>query len=452
MAARSVVCTLINKTGELLSLADTQLDHGIFTPGKTPPATCNGAASWSGESDGLMTGTEGRVTYKGPSGAVTLHWNNPFVGDNDHGATPAGDYVIEAFQGPEAGSNVSATCVVGRKCRPDLTGPKATDEPAQAPPAPPARPAAAAPEAPGKDSHVPKLGGQLTVITRKDWLVDIAWQAVNCIEWSPLILEITENRHGSQSGAECPGALPTFPGVKEGGTCRRSHAALARTRIEREASCDAETKRLKAAGMEPSAAEQEARKKHPLLYNDFYSWCGDLVTWVFWKAWVLRGSPEDKITKTELGKFLNREALNGAWQPGKNLSMVEAYAKEASTGLLVWHPPGDGYLPSPGDIFMANRAAGGHIAIVADHEREPPGGGERGADLFTTIDGKSFDLDRERGWLPSLEKLRKEGHAIELPAGKWQGVAQTRRRSNDKKDPLRGFIDTSKLREVLGYR
>ncbi|WP_438023563.1 hypothetical protein [Sorangium sp. So ce233] len=453
MAARSVLCNLVNQTGEPLTFVDPpQLEHGILTPGQEPPRSCAGTAVWSAESDGFMTGTEGRVTYRGPSGSVTLYWNNPFIGGNDYGATPGGDYFLVKLQGPKVGSNVSATYVVDRKNKPAPSPSPEGPAAAQAAPAQ-ARPLAAAPEQPGKDSHVPKLGGQLTVVSPKDWLVDIAWQAVNSIEWSPLILEITENRHGSQSGAECPKTLPTFPGVKEGGTCRRPHDDFAKKRTEREAAYSAEVTRLKGAGMDASAAEQEARKKYPLLYNDFHSWCGDFVTWVFWKAWFLRGMPEDKIAKEELGKFLNRESINGKWQPGENLNMVESYAKRSSTGLLVWHPPGDGYVPKPGDIFMADRAAGGHISIVASYEREPPDAQtKRGIDTFMTIDGKSFDLDKESGWVPTLEKLRKEGQKIDIPKGKWQGVAQTRRKTNEKKDPLRGFIDTSKLREALGYR
>ncbi|WP_437731442.1 hypothetical protein [Sorangium sp. So ce1335] len=453
MAARSVLCNLVNQTGEPLTFVDPpQLEHGILTPGQEPPRSCAGTAVWSAESDGFMTGTEGRVTYRGSSGSVTLYWNNPFIGGNDYGATPGGDYFLVRLQGPKVGSNVSATYVVDRKSKPAPSPSPEAPPAAQAAPAQ-SRPLAAAPEQPGKDSHVPKLGGQLTIVSPKDWLVDIAWQAVNSIEWSPLILEITENRHGSQSGAECPKTLPTFPGVKEGGTCRRQHDSLEKKRIEREAAYSAEATRLKGSGMDASAAEQEARKKYPLLYNDFHSWCGDFVTWVFWKAWVLRGTPEDKITKEELGKFLNRESLNGKWQAGENLNMVEAYAKRSSTGLLIWHPPGDGYVPKPGDIFMANREAGGHISIVASYEREAPDAQpKRGHDQFTTIDGKSFDRDKETGWILSLEKLRKEGHDVKQPQGKWQGVAQTKRKSNDKKDPLRGFIDTSKLREALGYR
>ncbi len=110
-------------------------------------------------------------------------------------------------------------------------------------------------------------------------------------------------------------------------------------------------------------------------------------------------------------------------------------------------------MPSPGDIFLANRDAGGHIAIVASYEREAPGAAPaREGDRFMTIDGKSFDQDEELGWRVTLEKLRKEGQNVALPAGKWHGVAQTMRQTGTRKDALRGFIDTSKLREALGYR
>jgi hypothetical protein len=186
---------------------------------------------------------------------------------------------------------------------------------------------------------------------------------------------------------------------------------------------------------------------------------------------MLRGMPEDKVTGSELGKLLNREALNGAWRSGENLNMVEAYAKGLSledfkknqrakgtpSGLLVWHEPGDGYVPQPGDIFMANRKAGGHISIVASCDPElayEPSDKDRkrGFHRFTTLDGKSFD-QAANGWLATLQALPEtERDKIKLPRGRWQGVAQTRRSTNAPKDPLRGFIDTSKLREALGYR
>jgi hypothetical protein len=470
MAARSVDCTLVNKTGEALSFssADASLDHGIFSPGREPPPKCDASAAWAGESDGFMTGTEGKVTYRGPSGAVTLQWNNPFVGGNDYGASALGEYYIEHFTGPKVGSNVSATYVVNRKAKPAPPPPAAPAEPAPAEPEPappPAKAVAETPEEPGRGSQVPKVDGQLTIISPKDWLVDIAWQAVNNIEWNPLILEITENRHGSQSGAICPGKLPGFPDVKEGGECKRPHEAHERARDARKKEYDKKVEELMPK-MGQKDAEAAALKQFPPITNDFYSWCGDFVSWVFWKAWVLRGKPEDKVKKAELGSFLNREALNGAWRPGENLSMVEAYAKgltlvelkagaavKAHGGLLVWHKPGDGYVPKPGDIFMANRAGGGHISIVASYEPapEPSPPKKKGHDRFLTIDGKSFDEgegDGKSGWIHAASEGR-----IKFPKGKAQGVAQNKRTtSQNEKDQLRGFIDTSKLREVLGYR
>lgn len=470
MAARSVLCTLVNYTGEPLTfVGPPQLDHGILTPGQKPPPACGGMAVWSAESDGIMTGTEGRVTYRGPSGSVTLYWNNPFVGDNDYGATPGGAYIITAVQGSKVGNNVNVTYIVDRKKEPaPAPQPGAPDGAAPAQAQSPAE----RPEEPGRNGHLPKGTGQVTVISRKDWLVDIAWQAVNSIEWSPLILEITENRHGSQSGAACPGLLPTFLGVKEQGKCRRSHKAKA---AAREAKYTAALERLKKEGMEETIANAKAREESNQKLNDFHSWCGDFVTWVLWKAWVLRGRPEDKIPSAELGQFLNREALNGAWNPGESLNMVEAYAKGLSleafrqnqnakgtpTGLLVWHPPGDGYAPRPGDIFMANRKSGGHISTVASCEPEafyaPSDKQQQHPHYrFMTLDGKSFDFrddDGEAGWNEALAKLSpEERKKIRIPQGKWQGVAQNKRSTDATKDPLRGFIDTSKLREALGYR
>jgi len=477
MAARSVACTLINQTGEPLTLeGPPQLDHGILTPGQAPPPSCDGSASWSAESEGFMTGTEGRLTYRGPSGKVTVFWNNPFVGGNDYNMTLTGDYVLVKVQGPKVGSNVSATYVVDRKNKPAPAPPPEPPKPAEEsapPPAAPVRQWAERPEEIGRDSHVPKVGRTVTIISPKDWLVDIAWQAVNELEWSPLVLEITENRHGTYKGGECPKNLLAIPGVRSSGICRRNHDEKKQKALARDAQYEAELKRLKAGGMDPEAAKKQALKSHPPLTEEFYSWCGDFVSWVFWKAWMLRGMPEDKVTKSELGKFLNREALNGQWLPGENLNMVEAYAKGipfdqlgkrfgargTPSGLLVWHDPGDGYVPQPGDIFMANRHSGGHISILASYDVQEsfePSERERKRPFhwFLTVDGKSWDYSADRG---TPDENIDKGWALSVPKGQSmppeaQGVAQNRRKTNAKKDPLKGFIDTSKLREALGYR
>jgi len=448
MASRSVRCELRNFTGEVVVRRSHFLAHGIWAPGDHDPALGEASPQWESESDGFMTGTEGRAVYVGPSGSVELFWNNPFVGGNTYGAKPSGSYIVRGPHGPATGSNVSVVYIIDMPKKP--APPKLAEIEPEATPSPAPEPVEEkSPDDHTRESHVPKISGSLSVLSPKNWLIDLAWQVVNNMEWNATILEITENRHGEQSGAACPGELPAMDGVGEKGTCRRPHKAMATKRKEREAGYQAELTKLKDEGMAASDAMVTARKAYPVLYNDFHSWCGDFVTWFFWKAWVLKGKREDKVTKAELGKFLNREAINGSWAAGENLNMVEKYSRGAS-GHLVFHKPGDDYVPKPGDIFMMDRPSGGHISIVASCDAEASykdtdRNKERPFRNFITLDGKSFDMRDEQGagWL--------EQQGVNIPAGA-QGLAQTPRRTDRLEHPLRGFIDTSKLREALGYR
>ena len=95
MAARSTHVTLENLAGRfnLRRMAHT-LDHGTWAT--RPPRLLGTRAEWMSESNGLATGTEGRVTYQieddtgAPVGSLQLHWNNPFAGSNsyDESVTP----------------------------------------------------------------------------------------------------------------------------------------------------------------------------------------------------------------------------------------------------------------------------------------------------------------------------------------------------------------------------
>ena len=317
-------------------------------------------------------------------------------------------------------------------------------------------------------SHVPLFTGTPTTISVKSYIVEIAQQAVNHVEWSDMILEITENRHGEQSGARCrdatgnkPLQLLDIPGVARKGECKDNHAAKAQKREEFIAK---RSKEIMAGVTEtdPKKREQaekdakaQARKEllvpplQPKGY-DFHSWCGDFATWVFWKAWVLKKSPETEITKKQMGEFLNREAVNGSWVPGNNLNLLEEYAKKQSgQGILTYHKGLHGlldktYVPQPGDIWFANRGGDGHVSIVEYFDPTPK---YTTADKsqtkpyweFVTLDGKSFDDDWNHQSKP-------------LSAGQ-QGVARTWRKTNDAKQPNhRAFVDTSKLRQKLGYK
>ena len=81
-------------------------------------------------------------------------------------------------------------------------------------------------------------------------------------------------------------------------------------------------------------------------------------------------------------KCLNREAVNGSWKPGHNLTMLQAWAgdrgwlpkwlknrfkNDASAGDS-WHTwdnvkdcCADGYVPSVGDLVLCPRKNGNHI-------------------------------------------------------------------------------------------
>ena len=96
-SARSITAVLSNKTDATLERRHCTLDHGAWTnfpPEKIQP---HGSGSWLTESDGFMTGTEGKISYtivmekaggqKETLGQVTLHWDNPYAGSNSFDAT-----------------------------------------------------------------------------------------------------------------------------------------------------------------------------------------------------------------------------------------------------------------------------------------------------------------------------------------------------------------------------
>ncbi|MEU4120194.1 hypothetical protein AB0F71_37555 [Kitasatospora sp. NPDC028055] len=96
MAARSTHVTLHNFAGVLnLRLTATEIGPGVFTT--QPPQLIGDRGEWESESDGFLTGTEGRVTYQIEDvdgvrqGEMSFHWDNPFTGANSYeeSVTPA---------------------------------------------------------------------------------------------------------------------------------------------------------------------------------------------------------------------------------------------------------------------------------------------------------------------------------------------------------------------------
>ncbi len=436
---RSVTCSLMNWTGENLSFTSQNeaLASGVYAAGKAPPVACGDITVWVAESNsGGVTGT---AAFQGASGGVTVTWDVPVDGANSYTGTPSGSYVMTRVDGEKVGANP------GVVYRIDLA--KVVSPPTSPPPPPVPDPADADSETHSDNAHVPiHTVGKPVVISPKRWLVDIAWQGVNHVEWDDLILEMTENRHGvlssklgddgrPEAAAKCPVNLPDFAkyGIKKSGTCDKAH-------------------------------------------NFFYSWCGDYVSWVYWKAFVLKTDEGAamKVDKATLGSFLNREALNGSWTEGMNLNMVEAYARGVTVEalkksqytpatppdpnrLLVWHNPKDGFLPQKGDIYLLARDGGGHIGIIYSFDQTPRGKGKVPYYEYVSLDGKSFDKQDlahdDPGWAKANEKaeLAHEPHDLKAMEAHQQGVVQNFRRT-DTGESVRGYIDASKLRDALGYR
>jgi hypothetical protein len=129
-------------------------------------------------------------------------------------------------------------------------------QPFQPPDAPPA-------SSPPPDENPPATPADSPPPASKGPLVAIATAACDEVEWEAVVMEITEGRHGDQSGACCP------QNNQCGFPCK----------------------------------------------GFFYSWCGDFATWVYWKAGCQDGT------------LLNRAALNGTWVPQMNLTYIQNWGR-----------------------------------------------------------------------------------------------------------------------------
>ena len=87
MAARSTLIRLHNRTLNVLTRTDANLDHGQWTDPNQPPAVILPGTTVfiESESDGTATGTEGTVRYASNNGGeLYFHWDNPFAGVNSY--------------------------------------------------------------------------------------------------------------------------------------------------------------------------------------------------------------------------------------------------------------------------------------------------------------------------------------------------------------------------------
>ncbi len=91
-ASRSVSWTVTNGTSNAWTLVSSDLNHGIL--GNNPPKSIGPGqtASFSAESNGLMTGCEGTVTYASDDGSFAFYFDNPYIGGDDYKVTTPNDF------------------------------------------------------------------------------------------------------------------------------------------------------------------------------------------------------------------------------------------------------------------------------------------------------------------------------------------------------------------------
>jgi hypothetical protein len=115
MAARSTQVVLKNLTELTFSRKDAGLEHGVWTENAYPPETVKPMKTvhWESESDGMMTGTAGHVTFKTNAGELYIHWNNPYAGTNAYQVNVPAGYTYDATGG--SGNNTTYIIFLTKK-------------------------------------------------------------------------------------------------------------------------------------------------------------------------------------------------------------------------------------------------------------------------------------------------------------------------------------------------
>ncbi|MEU6241707.1 aegerolysin family protein [Streptomyces sp. NPDC047024] len=114
-AARSTRVTLTNYSGRSFVRTGASLSHGIWSENTLPPSLINpsDSGSWQSESDGFLTGTEGRATYTmSGGGTVSVGWDNPFSGHNSYSCDVSAGFACDRVGG--VGDNARVTFTVRR--------------------------------------------------------------------------------------------------------------------------------------------------------------------------------------------------------------------------------------------------------------------------------------------------------------------------------------------------
>lgn len=109
-AARSTHVRLVNLTDRVWTFGEASLRSGNWSRSLPQWIAPYDEGNWESESNGAMTGTEGKASYSTERGPVEVRWNNPFIGSNTYSCQVPSGYWCERTDG--SGNNASVTFVV----------------------------------------------------------------------------------------------------------------------------------------------------------------------------------------------------------------------------------------------------------------------------------------------------------------------------------------------------
>ena len=110
-SARTVTVFVVNRTSKPLSCGAAILDGGEWASYPADSIAPGATARWRTQSNGFMTGTEGRATFRIGSGPAdfTIGWNNPYAGSNSYSCGAPAGYTCDRTGGSGNDSSITVT-------------------------------------------------------------------------------------------------------------------------------------------------------------------------------------------------------------------------------------------------------------------------------------------------------------------------------------------------------
>jgi hypothetical protein len=112
MAAREVVWTITNQTGQTLTYEGNSLSSGVLANQPTQSINSGGQGAFAVESDGFMTGAVGSVSYGIHGGTFVFQFSDPYAGSDTVSVTCPNGYTAQTSQ--STGNDNSVTSILSK--------------------------------------------------------------------------------------------------------------------------------------------------------------------------------------------------------------------------------------------------------------------------------------------------------------------------------------------------